>query len=351
MLNVKVEKLHEAEGHRERDRYRERHQESGPPLPEPDQRNQDHKQHGLPEASVEQIEFLAHLALLIGGYADDEIRRKRFTDILYSRRHGSAEAVNLPALLHLSRERDRATSPPASVLISPCVIGEVSRGVLVATSRHGEVAQIERRSIRRLRENNIVDVVQSPELSRLLEFKIPRAGAERTRRESRVAVLHDPWERRRRHAERRQSVLRSLNLNLFFEQPDPDNPRSFGGDLDCLFYAIGEIVKLAIRVLRAGMPAKRFVDRRIRREDNRVPNVRVDVCALGHLFPDALDGAREIFCLLGRRKSNPNEALALNQLKIGAEVMIPDLVIQLVRRFPKKGRIYPAGAAKNDIHW
>src|SRR5262249_36736561 len=192
-------------------------------------------------------------------------------------------------------------------------------------------------------------VIQSPELSRLLELKVTGAGAERPRRESRVAVLQDPWERRRRHAERRQPALRSLNLNLFFEQPDPDNPRSFGGDLDRLFDAIGEIVKLAIRVLRAGLLAKRFFDMYVRRDDDRVPNVRVDVCALGHLFPDALDGARQIFSLFGRRQSNSNEALALNQLKIGAEVMIPDLVTQLVRRFAKKGRIYPAGAAKNDI--
>src|SRR5262245_35146498 len=126
--------MHEAESHRERDRYRERHQESGPPLPEADQRNKDHKQHGLPEASVEQIEFLAHLALLIGGHANDEIRRKRFAYVLYSRRHGSAEAVNLPALLHLSRERDRATSPPVPALIAPVVIGEEARGMLVATA-------------------------------------------------------------------------------------------------------------------------------------------------------------------------------------------------------------------------
>src|SRR5262249_55402884 len=227
--------------------------------------------------------------------------------------------------------------------------GEEARGMLVATTRRGEVAQIERRSICRLRENDIVDVVQSPELPRLLEFQITTAGAERPRRESRVAVLQDPWERRRRYAERCQPVLRSLNLNLFFEQPDPGDPRSFGGDLDRLFDAIGEIVKLAVRVLRASLPAKRFVDRRVRRDDDRVPNIRMDVRALGHLFPDAPDSARQFLSLLGRRQSNHNKALALNHLKVSANVMIPDLVNELVRRFAKKRSIHPAGAAKNDI--
>src|SRR5262249_57911401 len=112
------------EGHRERDRNRQRHQQRRTPLPEPDQRDQDDQHHRFPEAAIEQIQLLAHLALLIGRRPDDQIGGQRASNLFYPCVDGGPESIDLLALLHLGGQRDRAASQPPAALVPPRVVRE-----------------------------------------------------------------------------------------------------------------------------------------------------------------------------------------------------------------------------------
>ena len=57
-------------------RDRQRHQQRRAPLPEPDERDEHDQHDGFLQAAAEEVQLLAHLTLLIGRRADDEIGRK-----------------------------------------------------------------------------------------------------------------------------------------------------------------------------------------------------------------------------------------------------------------------------------
>ena len=65
----------------------------------------DHQHHRLPEAAIEQVQLLAHLTLLVGRRADDEVGRQRLTDLLDPSADGRPEPIDLLAFLHLGRQR------------------------------------------------------------------------------------------------------------------------------------------------------------------------------------------------------------------------------------------------------
>ena len=176
--------------------------------------------------------------------------------------------------------------------VSPGVIREHACGVLIAAPRCRQVAQVERRTVRALCEHDPVYIVERSELAVLFDFQVAAAGTQSPCGQGRVAVLHNGRQRGRRHTERRQAVLRRLNLNLFFEQADSGNPRCFGSDLDGFFYAVGEIVEFPIGVFGARFPAKRLPNVGIRGQDNGVPHIGMNVGALRHFLPHSLDRLR-----------------------------------------------------------
>ena len=77
LLQVDPEHVHEAERHRQRDRNRQRHQQRRAPLPETDQRNQNHQRDRFVEASMNRLDILFHLPRLVGGSHNHQIARQQ----------------------------------------------------------------------------------------------------------------------------------------------------------------------------------------------------------------------------------------------------------------------------------
>ena len=76
LLQVDAEQVDHAEGHGQRDRDGEHHQHGGAPLPEADERHDDHERDGLVERVHEEVEVLLHLQRLVGGALDEEVGGK-----------------------------------------------------------------------------------------------------------------------------------------------------------------------------------------------------------------------------------------------------------------------------------
>ena len=263
LLNVEADELHQSESHRQRDRDRQRHQQSRTPFPESHERDEDHEHDGFPEAAIEQIQLLAHLPLLVGRRADDEIGRERSADLLHAGADCRPEAIDLFAFLHFRRQRDRAASQPAPVLIAPCVIRDKTRRMLVSAMDAADVAEIDRRAVCRLREDGRVDVGERPKFARLLEGQLTSFGVHGPGGQRGVAALQDSSDRGRNDPERRQSILRIARLDLLLDDADPGDARGFRRDLDRLFDPIGKVIQLTVRVFRTGF-ARQHVDERRR---------------------------------------------------------------------------------------
>ena len=110
--------VHHAEGHQQGERNRQRHQQRRAPLPEADQRHQDHQPHRLVQARHEQVDVLLHLPRLIAGARDDQVLRQAASQVVQRRVHLPGEIVDLLARAHLHRKRDGAGALPLCPLAS-----------------------------------------------------------------------------------------------------------------------------------------------------------------------------------------------------------------------------------------
>src|SRR5262249_55672002 len=110
---------------------------------------------------------------------DDQIGRQRSADLREARTDRRIEAIDLLAFLHLGRDGDRAAPLPRALRIAPRVVREKTGRVLVAAMDAAEIAEVERRAVRRLREQGGVDVRERANLPRLLEREIASAGIQR----------------------------------------------------------------------------------------------------------------------------------------------------------------------------
>src|SRR5262249_21708356 len=104
---------------------------------------------------------------------------------------------------------------------APRVIGNKTRGMLIAAMDAADVTKIDRRAVGRLGEDRPVDVGERPEFTRLLERQLPAFGVHGAGGKCGVATLQDQADGRREDPEGGEAVLRIARLDLLLDHTDP----------------------------------------------------------------------------------------------------------------------------------
>src|SRR4030095_4308368 len=175
---------------------------------------------GFPETAIEEVQLLAHLPLLVGRRTDDEIGRERAADVFDSGANCRPEAIDLCTFLHFRRQHDGPASHPTPALIAPCVVRNKSCRMLVTTMHASDIAEIDRRTVCRLCEHDLVDVGERPEFTRLLEGQLASFGIDGPRGHRGVATLQDYPDCGWNDPEGCQTVLRVPGFNLLLNHAD-----------------------------------------------------------------------------------------------------------------------------------
>ena len=142
LLDVEAQQVHHREGHGERERNGEPHDQRRPPLPEADERDENHQRNGLVEAAHEELHVLSHLQWLVGGPRQHQVRGEQRGHPGEGGIHGGAEVADLPARAHLHGQGDASRPPPGAVGLARAVVVQIS-GWLVATNEVHGVAQVD----------------------------------------------------------------------------------------------------------------------------------------------------------------------------------------------------------------
>ncbi len=155
-----------------------------------------------------------------------------------------------------------------------------------------DVAKVERRAVGRLRKDDCPDVRECPKLTCLFEGQLTAFRVHRAGWQGRIACLEGSADGRRYDPERRQAVLRVACFDLLFDDADPRDARGFRRDFDRLFDAIGKIIQFTIRIFRPSFTHERVCNRNARGDDDRIPDIRMNVRPLRQSFPHSTNTAR-----------------------------------------------------------